>query len=157
MLKIAHLDARVFVARQLAEEDFATLAALGIRSVVANLPDGEAADQLSSQAAEAAARRHGMAFSFMPLTSATVTDEDVVAAFAEAMETLPGPILFYCRTGTRSAAVWAQVAAPRLGVSRALELASRAGFDLEDLREEIEEKLAIASRTNGAPQPCIAC
>lgn len=153
MVKIVHLDANVFVAPQLTEADFPTLAALGIRAIVNNRPDGEAADQLSSTAAEAAARRHGMSYRFLPLTCATITDEEVVESFARVLNTLPAPILFYCRTGTRCATVWTQVAAARIGVSPALQLAARAGFDLEDLREELEEKHGMEQRPAQADSP----
>jgi sulfide:quinone oxidoreductase len=56
------------------------------------------------------------------------------------MDDLPGPILFYCRSGTRCTILWAQVAALRLGVARTMEIASKAGYDLEVLRERLVER-----------------
>ncbi len=140
MAQIIHLDAEIFVAYQLVEADFAEVAARGFRSVVNNRPDGEALDQLPNGQAEAAALRHGLEFRYLPVNGLNVTNDDVVSAFAQMMDELPGPILFYCRTGTRCTMLWTQVAAGRLGVARALEIASKAGYDLEILRERLMER-----------------
>jgi sulfide:quinone oxidoreductase len=140
MAKFIQLETEVFVASQLVEADFAEVSARGFRSVVNNRPDGEAPDQLPNEQAEAAALRHGLEFRFLPVKCVNVTNDDVVTAFAELMDDLPGPILFYCRTGTRCTTLWTQVAAVRLGVARALEIASKAGYDLEILREELMDR-----------------
>lgn len=144
MVKIIHLHRQIYVAPQLAAADFPELKRLGFRSVVNNRPDGEALDQLSAAAAEAAARRNGLAFRFLPLTYADINDDAVVEAFGKLMDELPGPVLFYCRTGTRCAAVWVQVAAGRLGVPGSLEIAKRAGYDLDVLRDDLMEKFGRA-------------
>jgi sulfide:quinone oxidoreductase len=141
MARIAQLEPDIFAAWQLDAGDFADLAARGFRSVVNNRPDGEAADQLPTALAEAAARRHGLQFRYQPVDGLTVTDDDVVDAFARAMAELPRPILFYCRSGMRSAAVWAQAAASRLGIDRVLESTAKAGYTLEDLREDLVERM----------------
>lgn len=151
MVKIIHLHRGVFVAPQLAAGDFAELKRLGFRSVVNNRPDGEALDQLSSEAAEAAARAQGLAFRYMPLTCTDINDEAVVAAFDRLIEELPQPILFYCRTGTRCATVWVQAAAGRLGVSRSLEIAAQAGYDLDILRDDLIERYGEDRPAEPAP------
>jgi sulfide:quinone oxidoreductase len=140
MAKIIQLETEVFVAPQLIEADFAEVAARGFRSVVNNRPDGEAPDQLPQAQAAAAALRHGLQYRYLPVENLNVTDEDVVIAYARLMDDLPGPILFYCRSGTRCTILWAQVAAPRLGVARTMEIASKAGYDLEVLRERLVER-----------------
>ena len=137
MARIAQLEPDVFVAWQLVESDFAELAARGFRSVVNNRPDGEAPDQLPKARAEAAARRHGLQFRSQPVDGLTVTDEDVVDAFARSLAELPRPILYYCRTGMRCAMVWSQASVGRLGVAQVIETTATAGYDLEDLREDL--------------------
>jgi sulfide:quinone oxidoreductase len=139
VVKILQLEPSVFVAPQVAEADFAEIAARGFRSVVDNRPDGEAADQLPNQRAEAAARAHGLRFRYDPVANAEVTGEDAVGKFARAMAELPGPILFYCRSGTRCTILWAQASVRRLGVERTLEIAARAGYNLDAIREELEQ------------------
>jgi sulfide:quinone oxidoreductase len=145
MAKLIQLEADIFVAAQLAEADFAEAAARGFRSVVNNRPDGEAPDQLPNDRAKAAALHHGLQYRYQPIESLNVTDDDVVAAQARLMNELPGPILFYCRSGTRCTILWAQVAAPRLGVAKTLEIASKAGYDLEIIREQLIERSNLAA------------
>jgi uncharacterized protein (TIGR01244 family) len=152
MAQLIQLETGIFVAAQLSESDFAEVAARGFRSVVNNRPDGEAPDQLPSDQAKAAALRQGLQYHYQPVENFHVTDEDVVNAHARLMNGLPGPILFYCRSGTRCTILWAQVAAPRLGVAKTLEIASQAGYDLEVIREHLTERsdlhIAISRKTN---------
>jgi uncharacterized protein (TIGR01244 family) len=145
MARLIQLEAGIFVAAKLAEADFAEVAARGFRSVVNNLPDGEAPDQLPNDRAKAAAIRHGLQYRYQPVENLNVTDDDVVSAHVRSMNDLPRPILFYCRSGTRCTILWAQVAVLRLGVAKTLEIASGAGYDLEMLREHLTER----SRLNG--------
>ena len=148
MARIIQLEENVAVAPQLVESDFAEIAARGFASVVNNRPDGEAPGQLPNTEAEAAARRAGLAFRFLPVRNPNVTDDDLVDAFGDAMRELPGPILFYCRSGTRCTTLWAQVAVERLGVEQTLEIAAGAGYDLEVLRDHLtarERKLHSAA------------
>jgi len=140
MARIAQLEKNVFVASQLTEDDFAEIAARGIRTIVNNRPDGEAEDQLASEHAEVVALRHGFVYRHLPVTNYDVTEDGPVAAQAEAMRTLPGPILFFCRTGNRSSILWAQASAARLGTDTVLARAAEAGFDLEELREFIDDR-----------------
>lgn len=140
MVKITHLEPDIAVAPRLFEADFAEIAARGFRSVVNILPDGETPDQLPSERAEAAARRHGLAFRYRPVMVSDVTDDDAVEEFARLMDEMPAPVLFYCKSAGRSTTLWTQVAAGRLGIDRALAVARSAGFDLEMLRENLTER-----------------
>jgi sulfide:quinone oxidoreductase len=140
MARLIQLEKDVFVAPQLVEADFVEIAARGFRSVVNNRPDGEAEGQLPDRRAAAAARRHGLEYRFQPVMNVNVTDDTVVEAFVELLDELPRPILFYCRTGTRCSILWAQAAAPRLGVEQTLEIVGKAGYDLEPLREQLVER-----------------
>jgi sulfide:quinone oxidoreductase len=134
------LEEDVFVAPQLSEADFAAVAAAGFRAVVNNRPDGEASDQLPNALAEEAAERLGLSFRHQPVANLNVTDDDVVDDFAALLDDLPRPVLFYCRTGTRCSILWAQAAAARLGVDATLETVANAGYDLEAMREDLEER-----------------
>ncbi|MNL71226.1 Beta-lactamase hydrolase-like protein [compost metagenome] len=61
-----------------------------------------------SKAAEAA----GLKIEYQPVVGSAMTVSDVVR-FAELLKTLPGPVLAYCRTGTRCTNLYA--AAQQLG------------------------------------------
>ena len=151
MAKIVQFEPDVFVGHQVVEADFAELAARGFRSVVNNRPDGEVPGQLPNRQAHAAALRHGLAFRYFPVISANITDDEIVDEFARLMNDLPRPVLFYCRTGTRCATLWTQVAAQRLGIAKALEIAAEAGYDLEILREALIEQAGARADHSGRP------
>lgn len=139
MVKIVQLEPGIAAAPQLADADFGDIAARGFRSVVNIRPDGEAPGQLANAQAKRTAVRHGLTFRHLPVMSVNVTDEDVVEEFARMMDELPRPILFYCGSAMRSTTLWAQVAAPRLGVDAVLTAAREGGFDLEVLRDTLNE------------------
>ena len=147
MVHMVEIERGIFLAPQLVEADFAQIAARGIRAVVNNRPDGEAEGQLANDAAQEAAFREGLVFRSHPVDNIDVTDEDAVDRFAELLDDLPRPILFYCRSGTRCSILWAQARVADLGVERTIALAGEAGFDLDVLREELQARAAV-------PDPC---
>jgi uncharacterized protein (TIGR01244 family) len=92
----------VCVAGQLDPAAMAWAASAGFRSVINNRPDFEGGPgQPTSASIEAAAQAAGLAYSYLPVNSAMQTPEQI-AAFAELLETLPRPILAFCRSGARS-------------------------------------------------------
>ncbi len=147
--KFRRLTEDFWVASQLAEEDFDRIAALGIRTVVNNRPDGEAPDQLPSAVAEAAARRAGLVYVSVPVPSGSLFP-DQVAAMTEALARTRGPWLAYCRSGTRSCRLWAFVAARKRDPVEILEAAARAGYDLRDLWPTLETIHALGREPEAA-------
>lgn len=141
MAKIVELEPGISVASQLVEADFAEIASLGFRTIVANRPDGEADDQLPHREAEIAARQHGLDFHYQPVWNFDITDEDAVNAFAKSMRDVEGPVLFYCRSGNRCTWLWAQASAGRLGVDRVARIATDAGYDGNAIRAVLAERL----------------
>ncbi|MCT8972606.1 TIGR01244 family sulfur transferase [Microbaculum marinisediminis] len=151
MADIVELERGIFIASQLSEGDFDRLPAMGIRAVVANRPDGEAADQLPRAQAHAAARRNGLHFHYHPVASIDIAEDEPVAIFRALMHGLGGPVLFYCGTGTRAALLWAQASLARLGVERTIDVAARAGVDLAPYRDLLEERAALEDAGTAAP------
>ena len=89
------------VAPQLAPEDMAAVAAAGYKSVIINRPDFEGGlDQPQAAEVMAAAKEAGLQVEYQPVVSGAITAADV-ARFAELLDTLPGPVLAYCRSGAR--------------------------------------------------------
>lgn len=93
------------VSAQIAVEDVAGIAARGYRSIMCNRPDHESPGQPEAAAIRAEAERHGLAFAFVPVISGGIVAEDV-ADFRAAVAELPGPVLAYCRSGTRCQNLW---------------------------------------------------
>lgn len=95
------------VAPQLDAAAMAALAAAGFKSVINNRPDFEGGpDQPSSAAIEAAAKAAGLAYVHLPVNPAVQSPQEV-AQFRELLNTLPKPILAFCRTGTRCGKLFA--------------------------------------------------
>jgi len=94
--------------------EVAQAAALGVRLVINNRPEGESDDQTPGPEIEAAVRAAGMDYIAIPVTHAGFS-EPQVNAMAEAISGAPGPVLAYCRSGTRSTLLWSLAEASRGG------------------------------------------
>ena len=125
------------VSPQLSEADVAQAARDGFRSIADNRPDGEEPGQLSAVEMEALAQRHGMGFAHVPAVPGKIGDEEV-AQMVSALARLDGPVLAYCRTGTRSATLWALSQAGKRSADSIIATASDAGYDLTALRPRLE-------------------
>ncbi|CTQ44183.1 bifunctional protein tyrosine phosphatase family protein/NAD(P)/FAD-dependent oxidoreductase [Roseibium aggregatum] len=123
------INSQISVAPQVKPEDMADFAQQGFRSVICNRPDGEGADQPSFEEIEAAAGKLGMEARYLPIVAGKVGDTDA-EEFGRLMESLPKPILAYCRTGTRSATLWSLSQAEKLPLSDILSRTKAAGYDM---------------------------
>jgi uncharacterized protein (TIGR01244 family) len=107
-LSTRQVAADVCVAPQLTPDAMADAARAGFRSVVNNRPDFEhGPDQPTSASIESAALAAGLEYRFLPVAGGYQSPEQV-AAFAQLLEELPRPILVFCRSGSRSANLFAQ-------------------------------------------------
>lgn len=124
------LDAKAWVAtRQVIVADLPAIAAAGVTLLVNNRPDDEEEGQPSSAEIEAAAQASGLAYRHIPVAGGFNMDE--VLAMADALDADEGPMLAFCRTGTRSTFLWALARSERGAAKSALvEQALRAGYDL---------------------------
>lgn len=104
-MDIKTLTPSLSVAGQIFVSDLPAIAQAGFKSVICNRPDGEGADQPSYSEIEQAAQQAGLRFRYLPVDSGKVTDAQAVA-FGELLNTLPQPVLAYCRTGMRSTTLW---------------------------------------------------
>ena len=105
-LTLQALDADVSVAPQLGPEAMAEAMAAGFRSVINNRPDFEAGPtQPTNASVEAAARAAGLEYAYLPVAPNFQSPEEV-ARFRELIDTMPKPILAFCRSGTRSGKLW---------------------------------------------------
>jgi sulfide:quinone oxidoreductase len=117
------------VSPQIAPTDIPALAAQGFRAIICNRPDGEGADQPTFEEIEIAARAAGIEARYIPIVAGKVGDDDA-AAFGQALDTLPKPVLAYCRTGTRSATLWSLSQAGTRPLPDILATTKAAGYDM---------------------------
>ena len=94
------------VAGRLDRTDIDALAAAGVRTIINNRPDGEDPGQLPAAEARRVAAAHGIAYYHIPITAATLSRADV-DVFSAALRDAPTPVVAHCRSGTRSALLWA--------------------------------------------------
>ena len=100
------LSSGVSAAGALDRADIDALAGAGVRTIVNNRPDGEDPGQLPAAEARRLATAHGIAYHHIPVTAATLSRADV-DAFAAVLRDAPAPVVAHCRSGTRSALLWA--------------------------------------------------
>jgi uncharacterized protein (TIGR01244 family) len=137
MIQLRRLDAMTLVAGQIAPADVAEAAAQGVTLIVNNRPDGEEPDQPAGAAIEAAAQAAGIDYLFIPVPGGISHRE--IGAMADAIEQAEGPILAFCRSGTRSTFLWALARAQLGDDPEALTAgAAGAGYDLAPIRGFLE-------------------
>jgi len=127
------------VSHQISVEDVAAAAAAGFRTIVNNRPDGESPDQPPGAEIAAAAAAHGLTYQALPYAGGPPPPA-VVRATAQMLSEAPGPVLAYCRSGTRSIMAWAMAQAleGELAPDEIIAKAGAAGYDLAGARGALE-------------------
>ncbi len=135
---IRPINESISVAPQIAVSDVADIAAAGFKTIVNNRPDDEEPGQPSGADIQAAAEAAGLAYVAIPVTHAGFSHPQLDAMTKALMET-KGPVLAYCRSGTRSCNLWALTAA-KAGRNPNLLLAQAedAGYDLSGIRPMLD-------------------
>ncbi|MEQ6204516.1 TIGR01244 family sulfur transferase [Sulfitobacter sp. HNIBRBA2951] len=128
-MEIKALSANLSVTPQISQADMQAIKDAGFRAIICNRPDGEGADQPTFAEIEKAANKLGIEAAYQPIVAGKVSDKDA-AAFDAATAQLPGPILAYCRTGTRSATLWSLSQADTRSVADILAATKAAGYDM---------------------------
>lgn len=132
------LTENMLVSPQLALEDVATAAAQGVAMIINNRPDGEEPDAPQSADIAAAAAAAGLNYAEIPVGHAGFSEPQVDAMIA-ALEQAEGPILAYCRSGTRSTLLWALAQAKRGENTDAIARAAmQAGYDISPIQAMVD-------------------
>ena len=152
MDSLKRLTPFIAVAAQLQPADMGALAAAGFRSVINNRPDGEGEGQPSSAEMEVAARASGLDYHHLPVVAGKIGDADIVA-FGRLLALVRGPVLAFCRTGTRSTSLWALSEARHLDPAVLLATAREAGYDLSGQATRLEQRWLQAPQVEMQPTP----
>lgn len=132
------------VAEQLQVADLGVLATQGFRTIINNRPDHEAEDQPESREFAAAAKSLGISYLYFPVKGSQQAGEFISDEHVEAFERIyrqaQGPILAFCRTGTRSIILWALMETVTLGSEPVLAAATTAGYNLTSLKDRMESR-----------------
>lgn len=105
MPPIKQITREFSVSGQIQPDDLSEIARKGFKTVVANRPDGEDPDQPNFSEIEIIAETLGLTTVYIPIPHGQ-TFEKEASRFRDMLKKLPKPILAYCRSGARSAAIW---------------------------------------------------
>ena len=129
---------QLFASPQIDVDAVAEAQALGIRLIINNRPEGESDDQTPGARIEEAAQQAGIDYIAIPVSHAGFSEAQV-KAMVQALEQADGPILAYCRSGTRSTLLWALAEASRGGNPQKIAAnAANAGYDVSPVRAMID-------------------
>ena len=137
-MDLRRITDRVSVAPQITPEDVATIKAAGFTTLVNNRPDGEAPDQPASAEIRAAAEKAGLAYHDIPLGRTGISPEMIEETRA-ALDASAGPVVCFCRSGTRSTTLWALAQAGRMPADEIIAAAGRAGYDVSHLAAHLSK------------------
>jgi uncharacterized protein (TIGR01244 family) len=122
------------VSAQIGTADVDRAAAAGYRCIVNNRPDAEEPGQPAGEVIRAAAETAGLGYVAIPVRPGGFA-LDQIEALSRVCDQQQGPILAFCRSGTRSAMLWALSCAARGADAQTLMAKAAAqGFDLAPLR-----------------------
>ena len=128
-MNIKQLTESISVSGQIKHSDMADLAKLGFKTVINNRPDREVPFQPRSKTLAARAKKTGITYLYLPVISGGITQKDV-DDFAALLAKAQGPVLAFCRTGTRSANLWARANPDGLSSDEITHIGIQAGYAL---------------------------
>lgn len=129
------------VTPQIEPADVASLAAMGVKTLICNRPDMENPPALQSSAMLAAAQAHGIGFIYNPFQGHTISQENVDIQ-ATALATADSPVVGYCASGNRCTVVWGFGAAGHVPVDDIVTIGQSYGYPFEQLRPALEAAAA---------------
>ena len=142
-MELRKVDDSISVAPQITPEDIAAIKAAGFTAIVNNRPDDEQAGQPSGDSIRAATLAAGLTYTAIPVGSGLSHAQ--VQAMVDVLEGADGPVLAFCRSGTRSCNLWA-LARARMGDApdELIAMGAGAGYDLDGLRPLLDQLAAQA-------------
>ncbi|MEL6876510.1 MAG: TIGR01244 family sulfur transferase [Pseudomonadota bacterium] len=132
------LSAAIFTSPQITLDDIAEAKAAGVTLIINNRPDGEDPEAPQGDEISAAAEAAGLAYAAIPIGHSGFS-EPQIDQMLEALDQAEGKVLAYCRSGTRSAFLWA-LAQAKSGTNpdEIVRAASSAGYDVSPVRPMLD-------------------
>jgi sulfide:quinone oxidoreductase len=101
--------------------------AMGFKTLINNRPDREVLFQPRTKSLKARALQAGLGYHDLPVISGQITQEDI-QAFKALLAAAEKPVLAFCRTGTRSATLWADANPDELTAQENSFIGEKAGY-----------------------------
>jgi uncharacterized protein (TIGR01244 family) len=133
MTQFLKVTDRFSVSPQITLADVVSAAEQGFVLLINNRPDGEDPSQPSSAQMQAAAEAAGLGYVHIPVVGGPTPDQ--VEQVRQAIDQTDGPVLGFCRSGTRSIVTWSigQALSGERSPAELIGLGAGAGYDLSSV------------------------
>lgn len=124
------LDDTIFVSPQIQLSDIDHITKMGIKTVICHRPEHELSPaEPNFVTLQAVLTKHGIDMIYQPIQQVSTLDIEQLDGFLTNCE---HPVLMYCRSGTRSALLWAlrETMVNQRDRAEVLAAAGAAGYDL---------------------------
>ena len=131
-MQINNLSGLYNVSPQISVTDLEFLSENGFEKIICNRPDFEVPPSFQSNVIEKVATEIGLSFEYHPLTFENMNAENIEKQMAFIKES-ERPVLAYCTSGTRCAAIWALGQIGKMSKDEILKTTLESGYNLEGL------------------------
>ncbi|MDR0779215.1 MAG: TIGR01244 family phosphatase, partial [Pseudomonadales bacterium] len=130
-MELKRFNTNFTVSGQVNSADLGALRDAGVRHLICNRPDQEAPDQPSFATLAQAATEAGLVAHHLPVVHDTINSAQA-RAFTTLLASLDGPVHAFCRSGLRSATLWALSQVQQgASVDAMVQAATSNGFDFK--------------------------
>ena len=131
-MQINNLSGLYNVSPQISVTDLEFLSENGFGKIICNRPDFEVPPSFQSNVIEKVATEIGLSFEYHPLTFENMNAENIEKQMAFIKES-ERPVLAYCTSGTRCAAIWALGQIGKMSKDEILKATLESGYNLQGL------------------------
>lgn len=136
-MDIKTINTQMSVCGQVELGDVAEIKKLGYVALINNRPDYEVEQQPTNDQIRQAAQEAGLDYYFLPVGREGLSPKTLVQT-CDILAQAAGPVLAFCRTGTRSTTVWALSQAGKSSAQEIIDQARIAGYDISHLQPHLE-------------------
>ena len=131
-MQIVNISGLYNVSPQISLKDVEILSKKGFEKIICNRPDFEVHSNIQSSLIKKAATEIGLSFEYHPLTFENMNAENIEKQMAFIKES-ERPVLAYCTSGTRCAAIWALGQIGKMSKDEILKTTLESGYNLQGL------------------------
>ena len=131
-MQIVNISGLYNVSPQISLKDVEILSKKGFEKIICNRPDFEVHPNIQSSLIEKVATEIGISFEYHPLTFENMNAENIEKQLTFLNES-ERPVLAYCTSGTRCAAIWALGQIGKMSKDEILKTTLESGYNLEGL------------------------
>ena len=131
-MQINNISGLYNVSPQISVTDLEFLSENGFGKIICNRPDFEVPPSLQSNVIEKVATEIGLSFEYHPLTFENMNAKNIEKQMDFINES-ERPVLAYCTSGTRCAAIWALGQIGKMSKDEILKSTLESGYNLQGL------------------------